>query len=176
MPVQFPPAEIAVYAEAVSNYCARHAIAEAGLFLESLMAASFLGTPLRRAAPATLTPAKTRVLHASRSEMLLKLRDDILQLHGFEVVSTPSFETALQQVAHGDFDLVLIDIEGEKGVAEAEHLCSEIIHLKPGQHVAYVCNYRVAIDSDCPVSVIRAEFNPEGLVRSIREVLGRFQN
>jgi len=108
--------------------------------------------------------------------MLLKLRDDILQLHGFEVVSTSSFETALQQIPHGNFDLVLIDIEGEKGVAEAEHLCSEITHLKPGQHVAYVCNYRVAIDSDCPVSVIRAEFDPEGLVRSIREVLGRFQN
>lgn len=130
---------------------------------------------LRRAAPATLTPSKTKVFHVSRSEMLLKLRDDILQLHGFEVVSTSSFERALQQVPYGSYDLVLIDIEGENGVAEAEALCSEITHLKPDQQVAYVCNYRVAIDSDCPVSVIRAEFNPEGLVRSVREVLEKFQ-
>jgi len=32
LPVQFPPAEIAVYPEAVSNYRVRYAIAEAGLF------------------------------------------------------------------------------------------------------------------------------------------------
>ncbi len=39
------------------------------------------------------------------------------------------------------------------------------------QHVAFVCNYRVAIDSDCPDEIIRAEFNPEALVQGVQNAL-----
>jgi len=123
-----------------------------------------------------MTTAQSRIFHVSRGETLLKLRDDILRLHGFDVVSTLSFETALEEVPKGNYDLVLIDIEGENGVAEAEQLCLDITESKAGQRVAYVCNYRVAIESDCPVSIIREEFNPEGLVRSVRDVLRKFQS
>ena len=45
--------------------------------------------------------------------------------------------------------------------------------LCPAQHVAFVCNYRVAIESDCPDEIIRAEFNPEALVRGVQQALGK---
>lgn len=122
----------------------------------------------------SVTQINPKILHVSRGELLLKLRDDILRLQGFEVTSTLFFKEALEAVSQEKYDLVLIDVDGDNGVREAEQLCSRIMDLVPGQHVAYVCNYRVAIHSDCPTAVIRAEFNPEGLVRSIREVLEHY--
>jgi len=69
------------------------------------------------------------------------------------------------------YDLVLIDVEGENRVAGAEQLCDEIKKAIPNQRVAYICNHRISIDSDCPDDIIRAEFNPELLVRSVREMI-----
>ena len=43
--------------------------------------------------------------------------------------------------------------------------------VHPEQHVAFVCNYRVAIESDCPDEIIRSEFNPEAMVRGVKEAL-----
>jgi DNA-binding NtrC family response regulator len=114
---------------------------------------------------------KPRIYHVGSRGTLQKLRDDILRLHGFEVASTLSLVQALEAVPKSRYDLVLIDVEGDNRVAEAEQLCDEIKRAVPGQHVAYVCNYRVAIESDCPDDVIRAEFNPEALVRSVKEMV-----
>ncbi|HEV2276032.1 MAG TPA: hypothetical protein VGR96_17810 [Acidobacteriaceae bacterium] len=114
---------------------------------------------------------KPRIFHVSNRETLLKLRDDILRLHGFEVDSTLYSQCSPDQVAKGEYDLVLIDVEGENRVGQAIQLCNDIKEFSPGQQVAYVCNYRVAIESDCPDEVIRAEFNPEALVRSVQQAL-----
>jgi hypothetical protein len=57
-------------------------------------------------------------------------------------------------------------------VAEAEALCDAIKKEIPDQRVAYVCNYRISIASDCPDEIIRAEFNPDLLVQTLREILG----
>ena len=62
-------------------------------------------------------------------------------------------------------------MEADVRVQSAQELCDEIKKVHPGQHVAFVCNYRVAIDSDCPDEIIRAEFNPEALVRGVKEAL-----
>ncbi len=118
-----------------------------------------------------ITEQRIRIFHVGGQETVQKLRDDILRLHGFEVESTLSFTEALEQVSKSGYDLVLIDIENGSRVADAVHLCDEIKKVRPHQHVAYVCNYRVSVDSDCPDEIIRAEFNPEGLVNSVKQLL-----
>ena len=94
----------------------------------------------------------------------LQLRDRILRLHGFEVVSTLSLEDAPVLFQRQPFDLVLVDVEGQGRVPLAERLCEEIRELHPEQKVGFVCNYLVSIESDCPDEIIEAEFNPEAFV------------
>jgi DNA-binding response OmpR family regulator len=111
------------------------------------------------------------ILHVSSRELVQKLRDDILRIQGFEVESTLSLSQALEMAQRARYSLVLIDVEGPNRVADAELLCDAIKKAIPDQRVAYVCNHRVSFESDCPDEVIRAEFNPELLVRAVREIL-----
>ena len=104
---------------------------------------------------------------------IMGLRDEILRMHGFEVDSTVYSNQAADEVANRDYDLVLIDVEADVRVQSAQELCDEIKKVQPNQHVAFVCNYRVAIDSDCPDEIIHAEFNPEALVRGVKDALGK---
>ncbi len=117
--------------------------------------------------------ARQRIFHVSSRENIKGLRDEILRLHGFEVHSTLYSGRPLDQVAEKDYDLVLIDVESDVRVQSAQELCDEIKKVVPRQHVAFVCNYRVAIESDCPDEIIRAEFNPEALVRGVQQALGK---
>jgi DNA-binding response OmpR family regulator len=102
--------------------------------------------------------------------MLRPLRDQILRLSGFDVESTLSYEDGLSMFWSKHYDLVLIDVEGEWGIRHAEHLCSEIKTAQPGQKVAFVCNWRVAILTDCPDEIVRTEFDPEAFVGGIRDI------
>ena len=114
-----------------------------------------------------------RIFHVSSRENIQELRDEILRMHGFEVQSalfTKQIPGALRQQ---DFDLVLIDVESDSRVDSAQELCDAIKKIVPDQHVAFVCNYRVAIESDCPDEIIRSEFNPEALVRGVKHALGQ---
>jgi DNA-binding NtrC family response regulator len=115
---------------------------------------------------------KRRIFHVSSRENIMELRDEILRMHGFEVKSTLYSGKALDEVSQSDYDLVLIDVEADVKVKSAQQLCDEIKKVQPGQHVAFVCNYRVTIESDCPDEIIRAEFNPEAMVRGVKEALG----
>jgi DNA-binding NtrC family response regulator len=115
---------------------------------------------------------KRRIFHVSSRENIMELRDEILRMHGFEVSSTLYSGKALDEVSENDYDLVLIDVEADVKVKSAQELCDEIKKVHPGQHVAFVCNYRVTIESDCPDEIIRAEFNPEAMVRGVKEALG----
>jgi DNA-binding response OmpR family regulator len=119
-------------------------------------------------ATAVKTPS---ILHVSSRELIQKLRDDILRIHGFEVESTLWLSQALEMVQKKKFDLVLIDVEGPNRIAEAELLCDSIRKAIPDQLIAYVCNHRISSDSDCPDEIIRAEFNPEFLVQSVRQLI-----
>ena len=102
----------------------------------------------------------------------MSLRDEVLRMHGFEVESTVYSIRALEEVGQRTFDLVLIDVEADAKVQSAQELCDAIKKVQPGQHVAFVCNYRVSIESDCPDDIIRSEFNPEALVRGVKDALG----
>jgi DNA-binding NtrC family response regulator len=113
-----------------------------------------------------------RIFHVSSRENIMGLRDEILRMHGFEVKSTVYSGKALDEVSQNEYDLVLIDVEADAKVQSAQQLCDDIKKLQPGQHVAFVCNYRVTIESDCPDEIIRAEFNPEAMVRGVKEALG----
>jgi DNA-binding response OmpR family regulator len=110
------------------------------------------------------------ILHICRREMLRPLRDQILRLSGFDVDSTLTIEDGLAQFWKKHYDLVLIDIEGESGIADAEHLCGEIKTAQPEQKVAFVCNWRVALLTDCPDEILRTEFNPEAFVQGVRDM------
>lgn len=99
--------------------------------------------------------------------MVIQLRDQILRLHGFEVFSTLSLEEAPRLFQRQSFDLVLVDVEGQGRVRQAEHLCEEIRDVRHEQKIAFVCNYQVSIESDCPDDIIEAEFNPEAFVAGV---------
>ena len=116
-----------------------------------------------------------RIFHVSSRVNIMGLRDEILRLHGFEVESTVNSNQAADVIAQKDYDLVLIDVETDARVQTAQQLCDEIKKVQPRQHIAFVCNYRVAIESDCPDEIIRAEFNPEALVRGVKDALGSNQ-
>ncbi len=118
-----------------------------------------------------MSEEKKNILHVGSREIIIQLRDDILRLHGCEVVSTLSLDQAPEIFQTQPFDLVLVDVEGQGRVPQAEHLCAEIRTLHPGQKVAFVCNYLVSIDSDCPDDIIHAEFNPVAFVDGVKRML-----
>jgi DNA-binding NtrC family response regulator len=120
---------------------------------------------------ATEGSGKKRIFHVSSRLNIMGLRDEILRMHGFDVDSAVYSRQAAEEVAEKDYDLVLIDVEADVRVQSAQELCDEIKKVHPLQHVAFVCNYRIAIDSDCPDDIIRAEFNPEALVRGVQDAL-----
>ena len=115
--------------------------------------------------------SKPSILHVCAREMIKPLRDQILMRQGYEVVSTLSVTDAFEMALVRTFSLVLIDVEGSNRVPLAEKLCSDIKHAQPDQKVAFIYNYRVAIESNCPDELIRAEFNPEEMVRGVKEML-----
>jgi CheY-like chemotaxis protein len=112
------------------------------------------------------------ILHICKREILRPLRDQILRISGYSVVSTCDYAESLTLFQKQPFDLVVIDVEGEEGVHDAERLCSEIKTIHHGQLVAFVCNWRVAILTDCPDEIVRTEFDPAAFVKGVRETLG----
>ena len=110
---------------------------------------------------------KRSVLHTCKREMLRPLRDQILRLSGYEVNSTCVTEEAMTLFRARPYDLVLIDVEGEEAVHSAERMCSEIKTIHHGQTVAFVCNWRVAILTDCPDEILRTEFDPAAFIAGV---------
>jgi len=112
-----------------------------------------------------------RILHVGTRERIIELRDRILRLNGFKVHSTLFLEEAPVLFQRQPFDLVLVDVEGQGRVPQAEELCAQIRELHPAQKVAFVCNFRISIESDCPDDIIEAEFNPEAFVEGLMGTL-----
>ena len=121
--------------------------------------------------PIQSEPLKKSILHICKRDMLRPLRDQILRISGFEVESTLSAKEGLLKFWSKPFDLVLIDVEGEAGVDEAEALCSEIKTAQHQQLVAFVCNWRVAILTDCPDEILRTEFDPGAFVDGVKDIV-----
>jgi DNA-binding response OmpR family regulator len=113
------------------------------------------------------------ILHVCKREMLRPLRDQILRISGYRVVSTLSVSEALAMFDSRPYDLILIDVEGEHGIPEAEHLCSVVKTARSDQLVAFVCNWRVAILTDCPDEIVRTEFDPSAFVAGVKKALTR---
>jgi len=111
------------------------------------------------------------ILHLGSRELIIQLRDQILRLQGYEVVSSLALDQGVPLFKQRPFDLVLIDVEGQGRVPQAEHLCEEIRTLHPEQKIGFVCNYLVSIESDCPDEIIQAEFNPAGFVEGVKQLL-----
>lgn len=111
------------------------------------------------------------ILHFCKRVMLRPLRDQILRISGYHVDSTLGAAEALAMLGAGSYALVLIDVEGELGIADAERLCSQVKTATPGQLIAFVCNWRVAILTDCPDEIVRTEFDPAEFVAGIRAIV-----
>lgn len=121
--------------------------------------------------PATRPPNASVILHICRREVLRPLRDEILRLSGFEVDSTADPRSGLDMFWARSYDLVLIDVDGEAGVPEAELLCSEIKTAQHTQRVAFVCNWRISSLTDCPDEILRTEFDPEAFAQGVRRAV-----
>ena len=115
--------------------------------------------------------SKKKILHISTRDALRPIRDEVLRLSGFKIESTSSYEEGLKLFNQCAFDLVLVDVEGEESVSLAEQLCAEIKTQHHGQRVAFVCNWRVAILTDCPDEILRTEFDPAAFVAGLRKTL-----
>ena len=114
---------------------------------------------------------KPTVLHVSKREILRPLRDQILRISGFHVESTSDVTDALTTVAARRFDLVLIDVEREAGIGEAEFLCTAVKSARHAQRVAFLCNWRIAAMTDCPDEILRSEFDPAAFVDGVRQAV-----
>ncbi len=114
---------------------------------------------------------KPSILHVSTRETLRPIRDEVLKVNGFTVASTMNYAEGLSMFRSNKFDLVLVDVEGESAIDEAEKLCAEIKGEKKEQLVSFVCNWRVAALTDCPDEIIRSEFDPEAFVKGVIAVL-----
>jgi DNA-binding NtrC family response regulator len=119
------------------------------------------------------TNGQKKIFHVSSRENIMSLRDEILRRNGFQVSSSVYSSQVLTAVAYSDYDLVLIDVEADVKVQSAQELCDNIKKVQPGQHVAFVCNYSVSIESDCPDEIIRTEFNPEALVQGVKQLMDK---
>ena len=117
------------------------------------------------------TNSERSILHICTRETIRPLRDRILALSGFQVDSTLNHTEGLSMFWSRHYDLVLIDVEGETGIPAAEHMCSEIKTAQPEQLVAFVCNWRVAIMTDCPDEILRTEFNPAAFAQGVRDIV-----
>jgi DNA-binding response OmpR family regulator len=116
---------------------------------------------------------KPSILHVCNREMLRPLRDQILRVSGYDVDSALTGDGAFSLFSARPYDLVLIDVEGEHGIPEAEQLCSEIKTARHEQPVAFVCNWRVATLTDCPDDIVRTEFDPAAFVKGVRDILAK---
>src|SRR6185312_9559525 len=119
----------------------------------------------------SVTNSQPTILHVCSREMLRPLRDEILRISGFQVESTLNYADGLSMFKRRPYDLVLIDVEGDSKIKDAEHLCSEIKTAKKEQMVAFVCNWRVAIQTDCPDEIVRTEFDPAAFVAGVRDIV-----
>jgi DNA-binding response OmpR family regulator len=111
------------------------------------------------------------ILHVCSREMLRPLRDQVLRLSGYEVESTLSHKEGVAMLNARPFSLVLIDVAGEDGIHAAETLCSEVKTAQPEQLVAFVCNWRVAVLTDCPDEILRTEFDPKAFVEGVKAIV-----
>jgi CheY-like chemotaxis protein len=123
------------------------------------------------------TPSKPSLLHVCTHDVMRPIRDQILRLAGYNVDSADNHEAALQKIRQRRYDLALIDIHGQHQVRDAEQLCEEIKTNDPDQRIAFACNWRVAILTDCPDEVVRSEFDPVAFVSGVKAaVAGNYPN
>ena len=125
--------------------------------------------------PTTPDVEPKTILHICGREMLRPLRDQILRISGFQVDSTLSWTEGLSMFWGRQYDLVLIDVEGDSKVTDAEHLCGEIKTAQPEQLIAFVCNWRVDIMTDCPDEILRTEFDPRRFVSGVKKMVSELQ-
>lgn len=118
-----------------------------------------------------MNPTSPAILHVCSRDFIRELRDRILKLEGYDVVSTLNIAEAGELFAKLRFDLVVVDVDGDGRIPQAEKLCEDIRRNNPQQKIAFVCNYRISKESACPDEIIHSEFNPQALIQGVKELL-----
>jgi DNA-binding response OmpR family regulator len=111
------------------------------------------------------------ILHVCTREHLRPLRDQVLRISGYVVDSAGDTQEGLSKALARSYDMVLIDVESDQQVSSAEKLCGDIKKVQEEVLIAFACNWRVSIDSDCPDDIIRTEFNPEAFIAGVRQLM-----
>ena len=120
----------------------------------------------------TPTNSKRAILHICTRETIRPLRDQVLALSGFHVDSTLSHTEGLSMFWARHYDLVLIDVEGEDGIpARRTPVLRDQDRPARDRLVAFVCNWRVAIMTDCPDEILRTEFDPAAFAQGVRDIV-----
>lgn len=119
-----------------------------------------------------MPPTSPVILHVCSRDLIRELRDRILTRQGYNVVSVLFASEAEDLYGKSRFDLVLVDVEGDGRIPQAEKLCEDIKKKDPEQKIAFICNYRVSHLSDCPDEIIRSEFDPDAMIHGVKEILG----
>lgn len=114
---------------------------------------------------------KPCILHVSTTEVLRRARDQILRNAGYAVLSADAYSASIDVARTNPIELVLIDVQHEWQVREAEDLCTKLKSHNPAQRVAFVCNGLVAQMTSCPDEVVRSEFDPEAFLRGVADAL-----
>ena len=117
------------------------------------------------------TAIQPHILHVCNREHLRPLRDQVLRISGYAVDSASDSQEGLSLALAKRYDMVLIDVESDQQVHSAEKLCGDIKKTQDDVLVAFACNWRVSIDSDCPDDIIRTEFNPEAFIAGVRQLM-----
>lgn len=117
------------------------------------------------------SPPKSSILHVCTREVLRPVRDKILRVAGYDVETCETHNDAITKSGERRYDLVLIDIDGQHHVADAERLCSTVKQADPNQRVAFVCNWRVAVLNECPDKIVRSEFDPVAFLSGVAAAL-----
>lgn len=118
-----------------------------------------------------LGAASHNILHVCTRETLRPLRDEVLRRSGFRVESTADHVESMSRVRNRNFDLVLVDVPDTASIHDAEELCSEIKTADPKQMVAFVCNWYVAAQTDCPDGILQSAFDPKRFLAGVQGML-----
>ena len=115
--------------------------------------------------------SKSAILHICSREMLRPLRDQILRNSGFEVDSCLSFTGRPFAVLGSPVRPRPDRRRGRNAIHDAEHPAPRSRPLNPSRLIAFVCNWRVALQTDCPDEILRTEFNPQAFVDGVKDMI-----
>jgi two-component system, cell cycle sensor histidine kinase and response regulator CckA len=137
-------------------------------------AAAEVDVPAAPAAPTTLSGTET-ILVVEDEDPVRTVVVNVLQRHGYRVLSAPHADEALRLCAvhSGTIDLLLTDVVMPK--TSGVELAKQLLAVRPAMKVLYMSGYTddsVVRHGVTGVAILQKPVTPASLSRKVREVLG----